>query len=89
MDTIFINSENRKTSKSHVLILNPTDKIDLRRGEKRVALLNLSTYNTQENIKNSYDNNEFKISAPTRNDTFELPDGTSSVSDIHNYFEYI
>ena len=37
MDTIFLNSENSKTSKPHVLILNFTDKIDLRRGEKNIA----------------------------------------------------
>ena len=38
MDTIFMNSENSKTSKSHVLILKVTNKIDLRRGEKSIAL---------------------------------------------------
>ena len=50
MGTIFMNSENTKTSKSHVLILNFTDKTDLRRGEKS----NLSIYYTRKNIKNSY-----------------------------------
>ena len=42
-----------------------------------------------ENIKSSYNNNKFKISAPTWNDEFELPDGLYSVSDIEDYFEYI
>ena len=42
-----------------------------------------------ENIKNPYNNNKFKISAPTWNDKFELPDGSYSVSDIKDYFEYI
>ena len=42
-----------------------------------------------ENIKSSYNNNKFKISAPTWNDEFELPDGSYSVSDIQDYFEYI
>ena len=42
-----------------------------------------------ENIKSSYNNNKFKISAPTWNDKFELPDGSYSVSDIQDYFEYI
>ena len=51
MDTIFLNSEKSKTSKPHVLILNPTDKIDLRRGEKRIALSNLGIYFTWQNIK--------------------------------------
>ena len=51
MDTIFINSENSKTSKPHVLILKLTDKLDLRRGEKSTALSSLSIYNTWKNIK--------------------------------------
>ena len=89
MDTIFMNSENSKTSKPHVLILKLTDKLDLRRGEKIIALSNLSIYYTWKNIKSSYNNNKFKISAPTWNDEFELPDGSYSVSDIQDYFEYI
>ena len=89
MDTIFMNSENSKTSEAHVLILKLTDKLDLRRGEKIIALSNLSIYYTWKNIKSSYNNNKFKISAPTWNDKFELPDGSYSVSDIQDYFEYI
>ena len=89
MDTIFMNSENSKTSEPHVLILKLTDKLDLRRGEKIIALSNLSIYYTWKNIKSSYNNNKFKISAPTWNDEFELPDGSYSVSDIQDYFEYI
>ena len=84
-----MNSENSKTSEPHVLILELPDKLDLRRGEKNVALLNFSIYYTQKNIKSLYNNNKFKISAPTWNDKFELPDGSSSVSDIQDYFEYI
>ena len=89
MDTIFMNSKNSQTSKPHVLILKFTDKLDLRRGENRIALSNLSIYYTWKNIKSSYNNNKFKISAPTWNDKFELPDGLYSVSDIQDYFEYI
>ena len=89
MDTIFMNSENSKTSEPHVLILKLTDKLDLRRGEKIIALSNLSIYYTWKNIKSLYNNNKFKISAPTWNDEFELPDGSYSVSDIQDYFEYI
>ena len=89
MDTIFMNSERSKTSKPHVLTLKRTDKLDLRRGEKIIALSNLGIYYTWKNIKSSYNNNEFKISAPTWNDKFELPDGSYSVSDIQDYFEYI
>ena len=89
MDTIFMNSENSKTSEPHILILKLTDKLDWRRGEKIIALSILSIYYTRKNIKNSYNNNKFKISAPTWNDEFELPDGSYSVSDIQDYFEYI
>ena len=53
MDTIFINSENSKTSEPHVLILKPTDKLDLRIGEKSIALSYLRIYYTWKNIKNS------------------------------------
>ena len=53
IDTIFMNSENSKTSESHVLILKLTDKLDLRRGEKSIALSNLSIYYTWKNIKSS------------------------------------
>ena len=89
MDTIFINSENSKTFEPHILILKLTDKLDLRRGEKIIALSNLSIYYTWKNIKSSYNNNKFKIPAPTWNDEFELSDGSYSVSDIQEYFEYI
>ena len=89
MDTIFMNSENSKTSEYHVLVLKLTDKLDLRRGQKTVALSNLSIYYTWKNIKSSFNNNKFKISAPTWSEEFELPDGSYSVSDIQDYFEYI
>ena len=89
MDTIFMNSENSKTSEHHVLVLKLTDKLDLRRGQKTVALSNLSIYYTWKNVKISYNNNKFKISAPTWSEDFELPDGSYSVSDIQDYVEYI
>ena len=84
-----MNSENSKNSEQHVLILKLTNKLDLRVGEKTTALSILSTYYTWKNIKSSYNNNKFKISALTWNDEFELPDGSYSVSDIQDYFEYI
>ena len=59
------------------------------KGEKIIALSNISIYYTWKNIKSSYNNNKFKISAPTWNDKFELPGGSYSVSDIQDYFEYI
>ena len=90
MDIIFVNSENSKISKPHFLILKLTDKLDFRRDEKIIVLSNLSIYYTWKNIKSSYNNNKFRISAPTWNDKFELPAGSYSVSDnIQDYFEYI
>ena len=89
MDTIFMNSENSKTSKPHVLILKLINKLDLRLGEKIIALSNLSISYTWKNIKSICNNNKFKISAPTWNDEFELPDGSYSISDIQDYFKYI
>ena len=84
-----MNSENSKSSKKHVLKLKLTSKLGLRLGEKVIALSNLSIYYTQKNIKGSYNNNKFKISSPTWNEEFKLPDGYYSVSDIQDYFEYI
>ena len=89
MDTIFMNSENSKTSKPHVVTINFTDKIDLRRSEKSVVLSNHSIYYTWKNMKKLYKNNKFKMSAPTRNDNFELPDGSYSISDNQDYLDYI
>ena len=89
MDTIFINSQNGRISEYHVLLLKLAEKLDLRKGQKSVALFNLSIYYTWRNIKVSYKNNEFKISAPTWSDEFELPDGSYTISDIQDYFEYI
>ena len=54
-----------------------------------MALANLSIYYTWGNIKSEYNNNKFKIPAPSWNDTFDLPDGSCSVSDIQDYFEYV
>ena len=72
MDTIFMNSENSKTSDPHRLLLNLLDKISLKRSDKYVVLnINFSIYYTWKNIKKSYKNNRFKISAPTVNKEFE------------------
>ena len=87
MDTTFMNTENSKTLKPHILILKLANKLDLRIGEKIIALSNLSINYTWKNIKSSYNSNQFQISAPAWNDKFELPDG--SYSDIQDYFEYI
>ena len=65
MNTIYINSENSRTSEYHVLVLKLADKLDLTRGQKSIALSNLSIYYTWKNIKTSHKNNKFKVSAPT------------------------
>ena len=84
-----MNSENSKTSEPHILKLKLTDKLDLRVDKKVIALSNLSIYYTWNNIKSLYNDNKFKISAPTWNEEFTLPDGSYSVSGIQDYFEYI
>ena len=83
------NNINRRSSEYHVLVLKLADKLDLRGGQKSVALSKLSIYYTWKNIKSSYKNNKIKISAPTWSDEFELPDGSYSISGIKDYFEYI
>ena len=85
MGTIFMNWEKGRTPKPHILTL----KLDLRFGEKAIALSNLSIYYTWKNIKTTYNNNKFKISTPTWSDGFKLPDGSYSISDSQDCFEYI
>ena len=77
MNSIIMNSKNSQTPKPYGLIFKFTGKLDLRRGENRITLSNLSIYNTWKNIKSSY-KNKFKISAPAWNNKFELPDGSYS-----------
>ena len=84
-----MDTENCKTSEPHRFKLDLTDKLNLKNPNKNMALANLSIYNTWKNIKSEYKNNKFKISAPTWNDTFDFPDGSYSISDIQNYFEFI
>ena len=84
-----MNSDNSRASKPHILKLKLTSSLDLRIGKKVIPLSNLSIYYTWKNIKSSYINNKFKISAPTSNEEFNLPDGSYSVSNIQDYFEYI
>ena len=84
MDAIFVNSEKSKTSDPDRVLPNLTDKISLKRIDKYAALSKLSIYYTWKNIKKSYKNNKFKISAPTWNEEFELTDGSYSVSDIED-----
>ena len=89
MDTIFMKSESSKTSEPHVLILKLNDKLDLRRGEKKCCFSKPYYSLCIENIKGLYNNNKFKISAPAWNDQFELPNGSYSLADIQDCFEYV
>ena len=84
-----MNSENSKASEPHRFRLDLTDKLDLKDPKKNMALANLSIYYTWKNIKSEYNNNKFKISAPTWNDTFDLPEGSYSIANIQDYFEFI
>ena len=84
-----MNAENSRTFEYHVLTLKLTDKLELRSGKKSLVLSHLSIYYTWKNLRSSYNNNKFKISVPTLSDKFELPDGSYSISDIQDYFEYI
>ena len=88
METVFMNSKNSKTSESHRFRLDLTDKLNLKDPQKNMALANLSIHYTWKNFKLEY-NNKFKISAPTWNDTFDLPDDSYSIADIQNYSEFM
>ena len=85
-----MSSENSKTNESNKFICQCTDKLNLKTPDnKKIGLVNLSIYYALKNIKSEYNNNKFKISAPTWNDTFDLTDGSYSISDIQDYFEFI
>ena len=89
METFFMNTKNSKTNKSYKFKYDLIDKLDLRNPIKNIALANLSIYYTWKNVKSAYNNNKFKISAPTWNETFDLPDGSYNISEILDYIEYI
>ena len=89
METFFMNTKNSKTSEPHRLKYNLIDKLDLKNPNKNLALASLSIYYAWKNVKSTYNNNKFKISAPTWNDTFDLPDGLYNMPAIQNYIEYI
>ena len=84
-----MNTENSKTSQPNRFLYNFTDKFNLKNPNKNIGLANLSIYHTWKNITSPYNNNKFKISAPTWNDTFDVPDGSYSISALQNYFDYI
>ena len=84
-----MNTEKSKTSEPHKFKLDLTGKLNLKNSKKNIVLANLSIYYTWKKIKSEYNNNEFKISAPTWNETFDLPDSSYSINDIQDYFEFI
>ena len=84
-----MNTENSKTSEPHRFKLDLTDEFNLKSPNKNMALANLSLYYTWKNIISEYNNNKFKISTPTWNDTFNLPDGSYSIADVQDFFEFI
>ena len=84
-----MNTLNSKTNESNKFMHQFTDKMSLKNPNNSMALVNLSIYYTCKNIKSEYNNNRFQISAPTWTDEFNVPDGSYSVSDIQDYFEYI
>ena len=89
METFFMNSKNSKINEPYKSKYDLIDKLDLKNPNKNMALANLSIYYTWKNVKSTYNNNKFKISAPTWNDTFDLPDGSYNISEIQDYIEYI
>ena len=84
-----MNTSNSKTNESNRSTYQFTNKLNLKNRNKNIALANLSICYTWKNIKSEYNNNKFKIHAPTWNDEFNLPNGSYSVFDIQDYFEYI
>ena len=82
-------TKNSETNEPHRFRLSLADKLNLKNPNKNMALANLSIYYTWKNIKSACNNNTFKISAPTWNDTFHLPDGSYSIAEIQDYFEFI
>ena len=89
METFFMNTKNSKTNESNRFKYDLIDKLDLENPNKNMALANLSIYYTWKNVESIYNNNKFKISAPTWNETFDLPDGSYNISEIQDYIEYI
>ena len=80
-----MNAKNSKTNESHRFKYD----LDLKNPNKNMALGSLSIYYTWKNVKSTYNNNKFKISAPTWNETFDLPDGSYNIPKIQDYNEYI
>ena len=89
METFFMNTKNSKTNESHKFKYDLIDKLDFKNKNKNMALGTLSIYYTWKNVMSTYNSNKFKISAPTWNETFDLPDGSYNIPKIQDYIEYI
>ena len=86
---MFMKTLNSRTNESNRFFYRFTDKLNLKNPHKNIALANLSIYYTCKNIKSECNSNKFRVHAPFWNDEFNLPNGSYSVSDIQDYFEYI
>ena len=71
METIFMNTENNKTNRSHKFVLNILQILDLENSDKYVALQNLSIYYICKNITRQYNNNKLKMITLTWKDKVE------------------
>ena len=89
METFFMNSKNSKNNEPNRFKYDLIDKFDLKNPNKNMALGSLSIYYTWKNVTLTYSNNKFKISAPTCNETFDLPDGSYNIPEIQACIEYI
>ena len=90
METFFMNTKNSKTNEPNRFKYDLIDQLDLKNPKKNMALASLSIYYTWNNVKSTYNNNnKFKISAPTWNEIFDLPDGSYNIPEIQDYIKYI
>ena len=93
METFFMNTKNSKTNEPNRFKYDLIDKFNIYLIDRfnfknpNMALANLSIYYTWKNVKSIYNNNKFKISAPTWNETFDLPDGSYNISEIQDYIK--
>ena len=89
METFFMNTKNSKTNEPNRFKYDLINQLDLKNPNKNMALGNLSIYYTWKNVRSTYNNNKFKTSAPTWNESFDLPYGSYNISEIQDYIEYI
>ena len=88
METFFMNTKNSKTNEPNRFKYDLIDKLDFKNPNKNMVSGNLSIYYTWKNVKSTYHNNKFKISAPTWNETFDLSDGSYNIPEIQDYIDY-